>query len=108
VGLLRVHADRMRRRQREHELADRFTAAHPDVPVVEVPARPQDVHDLDGLREIAAAMARAAPETRTREGSRKDERTGGSDRGLPRTVRPTRAIGPPLGGDRCERTPLDG
>jgi len=60
VGLLRVHADRMRRRQREHELADRFTAAHPDVPVVEVPARPQDVHDLDGLREIAAAMAGGA------------------------------------------------
>jgi anion-transporting ArsA/GET3 family ATPase len=60
VGLLRVHADRMRRRQREHELADRFTAAHPDVPVVEVPARPQDVHDLDGLRDIAAAMSHGA------------------------------------------------
>ena len=60
AGLLRVHADLMRRRARDHAMAGRFTAAHPDVPVVEVPARPQDVHDLDGLRDIAAAMAGGA------------------------------------------------
>jgi len=59
AGLLRVHEMRMRRRDREHNLAARFTSAHPSVPVVEVPARPEDVHDLDGLREIGADLARS-------------------------------------------------
>jgi anion-transporting ArsA/GET3 family ATPase len=58
AGLLRVHADRMRRAEREHGLAARFTSAHPRVPVAEVPARSQDVHDLAGLREIGAALAK--------------------------------------------------
>jgi hypothetical protein len=35
----------------------RFTAAHPDVAVQPIPAMAQDVHDLDGLREIGAALA---------------------------------------------------
>ena len=38
-------------------LRGRFTAAHPRVPVVDVPAQPGDVHDLAGLREIGAALA---------------------------------------------------
>jgi anion-transporting ArsA/GET3 family ATPase len=58
AGLLRVHADRMRRSEREQGLAARFTSAHPRVPVAEVPARPQDVHDLAGLREIGAFLAK--------------------------------------------------
>jgi anion-transporting ArsA/GET3 family ATPase len=58
AGLLRVHADRMRRSEREQALAARFTSAHPRVPVAEVPARSQDVHDLAGLREIGSAMAK--------------------------------------------------
>jgi anion-transporting ArsA/GET3 family ATPase len=58
AGLLRVHADRMRRNEREQGLAARFTSAHPRVPVAEVPARPQDVHDLAGLREIGAFLAK--------------------------------------------------
>jgi anion-transporting ArsA/GET3 family ATPase len=58
AGLLRVHADRMLRRERERALAGRFTAAFPRVPVVEVPARPQDVHDLEGLRDIGAGLAK--------------------------------------------------
>ncbi len=57
-GLLRVHADRMVRRERERALAGRFTSAFPRVPVVEVAARAQDVHDLDGLRDIGAGLAK--------------------------------------------------
>jgi hypothetical protein len=48
----------MVRRDRERSLAGRFTSAFPRVPVVEVPARAQDVHDLDGLREIGAGLAK--------------------------------------------------
>jgi len=58
AGLLRVHADRMRRRERERALTTRFTGAHPRVRVVEVPARAEDVHDLTGLREIAISLAK--------------------------------------------------
>jgi hypothetical protein len=36
----------------------RFTMAHPEVPLAEVPALPTDVHDLDGLREVGRAIAR--------------------------------------------------
>jgi len=57
-GLLRVHADRMRRREREHALTTRFTSAHPRVRVVEIPARPEDVHDLDGLRDISVSLSK--------------------------------------------------
>lgn len=51
--LLLVHAERVRRSQREEKVAARFSAAHPAVPTVAVPALPSDVHDLDGLRAIA-------------------------------------------------------
>jgi anion-transporting ArsA/GET3 family ATPase len=57
AGLLRLHADLVRTAQRQHELADRFSRAHPGIPVVHVPALGRDVHDLDGLREIGAALA---------------------------------------------------
>ncbi|MFD1074273.1 ArsA family ATPase [Longispora fulva] len=50
--VLRVHADLSRRVARERRLADQFTAARPGVPVFEVPAQPEDVHDLDGLRRV--------------------------------------------------------
>ena len=56
-ALLRLHADRMRLVAREQRLRGRFTAAHPRVPVVDVPAQPGDVHDLAGLRVIGAALA---------------------------------------------------
>ncbi|MBI4941329.1 MAG: ArsA family ATPase [Actinobacteria bacterium] len=58
AGLLRVHADRMRRRDRDRSLAVRFTSAHPTVPVVEVPARAEDVHDLEGLRAVGADLSK--------------------------------------------------
>ncbi|MGP4115222.1 ArsA family ATPase [Streptomyces sp. 4N509B] len=57
AGLLRVHADRMRQVAREARMRDRFTAVHPEVPVVEVPALPSDVHDLTGLRLIGSRLA---------------------------------------------------
>ncbi len=57
AGLLTVHADRMRRRDRERALAARFTGAHPEVPVAQVPALAEDVHDLASLRDIATALS---------------------------------------------------
>jgi anion-transporting ArsA/GET3 family ATPase len=56
---LRLHAERMQLRTRERRLAEHFAAAHPSVPVAEIPARPEDVHDLDGLREIGESLARS-------------------------------------------------
>ncbi|WP_409331073.1 ArsA family ATPase [Trujillonella humicola] len=56
AGALRVHAERMQLATREQRLADRFTSAHPEVPVRTVPAAAGDVHDLDGLREMAAEL----------------------------------------------------
>jgi hypothetical protein len=41
----------------ERRLARSFTAAHPLIPVAQVPAQPDDVHDLTGLRLIGAAFA---------------------------------------------------
>jgi anion-transporting ArsA/GET3 family ATPase len=55
--LLLVHAERVRRSQREEKVAARFAAAHPKVPTVAVPALPGDVHDLAGLREIGGLLA---------------------------------------------------
>ena len=57
AGLLRLHAAVVTIAQRQRELAERFSRAHPDVPVVQVPALNRDVHDLDNLREIGHALA---------------------------------------------------
>jgi anion-transporting ArsA/GET3 family ATPase len=57
AGLLRMHAERARLHAREQGLRGRFTAAHPQVAVVDVPALAGDVHDLDGLREIGTSLA---------------------------------------------------
>jgi anion-transporting ArsA/GET3 family ATPase len=54
---LRLHADRMRQAATERRLAERFSAAHPLVPVAQIPAQPEDVHDLDGLRVIGTAFS---------------------------------------------------
>jgi anion-transporting ArsA/GET3 family ATPase len=58
AGLLRVHADRMHRRDRERALTARFTSAHPKVRIVAIPARPEDVHDMVGLRDIALSLSK--------------------------------------------------
>ena len=60
AGLLRVHSDQMRRRERERALAARFTGAHPTVRMVSVAARPEDVHDLDGLRDVAIGLSKSS------------------------------------------------
>jgi anion-transporting ArsA/GET3 family ATPase len=56
ITALRLHAERMRQSAAERRLAERFTAAHPLVPVARIPAQPEDVHDLDGLRLIGTAF----------------------------------------------------
>ena len=57
VTALRLHAERMQLAAAERRLAQRFTAAHPGVPVTRVPAQPEDVHDLAGLRKIGESFA---------------------------------------------------
>ena len=59
AGVLRLHADRLTISQREARLQERFTSAHPAVPIVEVAAQPGDVHDLAGLRAVGADLADA-------------------------------------------------
>ncbi|GAA3313743.1 ArsA family ATPase [Nonomuraea dietziae] len=58
AAVLRLHAGRMQLAAREHREQEHFVSAHPTVPVVQVPAMPQDVHDLAGLREIGELLAR--------------------------------------------------
>jgi anion-transporting ArsA/GET3 family ATPase len=55
--VLRMHAELVQLAAREQRVAGRFTAAHPAVAVVEVPAQPEDVHDLVGLRAVGASLA---------------------------------------------------
>jgi anion-transporting ArsA/GET3 family ATPase len=57
AGILRLHAAVAHTAERQRELADHFSGGHPEVPVVHVPALSQDVHDLDGLREVGDALA---------------------------------------------------
>ena len=59
--LLGLHAERMAVVAHEEHMRRRFTAAHPTVPVAEVPALATDVHDLNGLRTVGAALADAGP-----------------------------------------------
>ncbi|MGI8524381.1 MAG: ArsA family ATPase, partial [Nocardioides sp.] len=56
AGLLRLHADQLRRVEREGQLRRRFAAAHPRVATTVVPALAGDVHDVDGLRRIGALL----------------------------------------------------
>jgi anion-transporting ArsA/GET3 family ATPase len=55
-GLLRLHASLAETAARQEGLVRRFTAGHPGIPLVEVPAAAQDIHDVDGLRDVAAAL----------------------------------------------------
>ena len=59
--MLRVHADRIRTAGRDERMAESFSGAHPAVPLVEVAAQAQDVHDLEGLRAIGAELASGGP-----------------------------------------------
>jgi anion-transporting ArsA/GET3 family ATPase len=53
---LRIHAALVQQTVRENRVAAEFRAAHPTVPVATVAALASDVHDLDGLRDIGAAL----------------------------------------------------
>jgi anion-transporting ArsA/GET3 family ATPase len=57
VAALRLHAERMNLGERERRVAGSFISTHPAVPVVEIPALPEDVHDLAGLRRVGEAFA---------------------------------------------------
>jgi anion-transporting ArsA/GET3 family ATPase len=56
VAALRLHAERMQLIAAERRLAQRFTAAHPGVPVARVNAQPEDVHDLAALRVVGESL----------------------------------------------------
>jgi anion-transporting ArsA/GET3 family ATPase len=56
AAVLRVHAERLVTATGDRRMAERFTSAHPTVPVVHVAAQASDVHDLDGLRLIAGEL----------------------------------------------------
>jgi anion-transporting ArsA/GET3 family ATPase len=57
ASLLELHAQRMALKDRQKHLAARFESAHPTVPIIAVPAMAEDIHDLDGLRQIGAELA---------------------------------------------------
>ncbi|TNC22917.1 ArsA family ATPase [Amycolatopsis alkalitolerans] len=57
AAVLQLHADRVALAEREERLLARFTRAHPEVPIVRVPALPSDVHDVAGLRDIGDRLA---------------------------------------------------
>jgi anion-transporting ArsA/GET3 family ATPase len=52
IAALRLHAERMQQAAAERRVSEHFTAAHPHVPVAEVPDQADDVHDLAGLRAV--------------------------------------------------------
>ncbi len=57
AALLRLHAERVAVAERESTLVDRFARSHPSTGVRRVPAMSTDVHDLEGLRQVGAALA---------------------------------------------------
>ncbi len=57
VAALRLHADRMQQAAAQRRVSEHFTAAHPLVPIAEIAAQADDIHDLDGLRRIGDAFA---------------------------------------------------
>ena len=60
VGLLHLHADLDELGRRHAAAIGRFTASHPDIPQVQVPAGAHDVNDLIELREIAESLSSGA------------------------------------------------
>ncbi|WP_283139745.1 ArsA family ATPase [Rhizohabitans arisaemae] len=62
AAVLRLHSDRMQLAARERREQEHFTSTHPSVPVTEVSAMAEDVHDLDGLRTIGEQLGTGRPE----------------------------------------------
>ena len=59
AAVLRLHAGRMQLTARESREQEHFVSSHPTVPVVQVRAMSEDVHDLTGLRQIGDLLASA-------------------------------------------------
>jgi anion-transporting ArsA/GET3 family ATPase len=57
ADLLAVHADLVDQAARQTEVAAGFGKAYPAVAVATAATQPADVHDIDGLRAIGAALA---------------------------------------------------
>jgi anion-transporting ArsA/GET3 family ATPase len=57
ADVLRVHATLAEQAERETRVAQIFTDQFPHVPTVAITAQPADVHDVDGLRLIGAAIS---------------------------------------------------
>jgi anion-transporting ArsA/GET3 family ATPase len=56
LAALRVHAEIATAAEHDARMTKRFSSAHPEVPMVAVPALPADVHDLEGLRTIGTLL----------------------------------------------------
>ncbi len=59
ASLLRLHAQRQRSVGDQERLAQRFIGAHPSVAIAQVIALPEDVHDLNGLRQVGELLVGA-------------------------------------------------
>jgi len=57
AAVLRIHVELMFTARREQRLTSRFTKAHPEVRLREVPVLTGEVHDLTALRTVGAALA---------------------------------------------------
>ncbi|XVQ10878.1 ArsA family ATPase [Spirillospora sp. CA-255316] len=57
AALLRMHTARMQLAAREERLREHFASTHPTVPITSVPAQAEDVHDLDGLRQVGEDLS---------------------------------------------------
>ena len=60
AGVLRVHAQRVAQQTSEERRLAGFGLAHPRVATATVPAFAEDVHDVEGLRRLAAALCAQA------------------------------------------------
>ena len=56
AAVLRLHADKMQQVVGDHKRAERFRRGHRAIKTVEVPALPDDVHDVAGLRTIGELL----------------------------------------------------
>jgi anion-transporting ArsA/GET3 family ATPase len=61
IAALKLHAERTEQAAVQRRTAEHFTAAHPHVPVAQIPAQPEDGHELDGLRRIGTAFGAGRP-----------------------------------------------
>ena len=57
AAALRMHAERMQLANGNGGWPSTSPSAHPAIPVAEVVAQPEDVHDLDGLRVIGTILS---------------------------------------------------